>query len=72
MLLSYHCNHLYLFNVKNETPLSLKILTISLRASPPGHSGRGGWGVGGGGKEGELATMSLELNMCFEKVSAKC
>ena len=59
MLFSFTYN--YLFNVKKETPLSLKIKIInnkSLRTSPLGHSGRGGWGRG---KEGELATMSLEF-----------
>ena len=43
---------------KKKLHFLLRYLTISLRANPPGHSGRGGWGVG---KEGELATMSLEF-----------
>ena len=42
----------------------------SLRASSPGRLGGGK--EGGREKEGELATTSLELNICIEKVDAKC
>ena len=54
---------LILFNIKKETPLSLKILTIiaceqALRGTLAEGVGGGGGGVG---KEGELATMSLEF-----------
>ena len=41
----------------------------SLRASSQGRPGEGGEGRE---KEGELATTSLELNICIEKVDAKC
>ena len=57
MLFSFTYN--YLFNVKKETPLSLKILTII--AYEQALQGTLAQGVGGQGKEGELATMSLEF-----------
>ena len=57
MLFSFTYN--YLFNVKKETLLSLKILTI--KAYEQALWGTLAEGVGGRGKEGELATMSLEF-----------
>ena len=57
MLFSFTYN--YLFNVKKETPLSLKILTII--AWEQALRGTLAEGVGGRGKEGELAIMSLEF-----------
>ena len=57
MLFSFTYN--YLFNVKKETPLSLKILTII--AQEQALWGTLAEGVGGRGNEGELAIMSLEF-----------
>ena len=59
MLLSYYCNHLYLFNGKKETLLSLKILTIT--ACEQALWGTLEEGFGEWGEKGELATMSLEF-----------
>ena len=68
MLFSFTYN--YLFNVKKETPLSLKILTI--KAYEQALWGTLAEGVGGGERKESLQLCLWNLNICIEKVGAKC
>ena len=52
--------------MKQELPVYERLQKYSLRASSPGAL------AAGREKEGELATTSLELDICIEKVDAKC